>query len=327
MSDAFRRHGGLALRIFVSVALLGIVLAYANVADVARALRDADWSWFAAALVVMAAASIIGALRWGLLLDEADVDVPALRVVSAFAGALVLNNVLPTSFGGDAVRAWLVGKESGRLLRAATATIADKLTALACLYFVAWAALMLDLESVPNSLVRALAWVTLGLGAACGVVALAAAGVKPILRRLPEGLAAMIRDTWATLRTWARSVRTITSVLALGLAYQVLVVLVFLMVGKAVGLELSFALTAVSLAIVLVAMLIPISVGGLGVREGGFVLLLGEAGISGADATLLSLLSAAVVVLASSGVVVVAASWDAMRARERPRPLPRQPSA
>jgi uncharacterized membrane protein YbhN (UPF0104 family) len=138
----------------------------------------------------------------------------------------------------------------------------------------------------------------------------------------------MLRDTWATLRTWAGSTKTISLVLALGLAYQVLAVLVLVMVGKTVGVQLSFALAAVSTAIVLVAMLIPISIGGLGVREGGFVLLLGEAGINGADATSVSLLSAAVVVLAGAVVVALAAAWDALRPRERSaRALPRQPSA
>lgn len=328
MPDALRRRGALALRVLVSAVLLGIVLAYADADAVARALRGAEWSWFGGAVGLMAVAAVLGAARWRLLLEEAEIEVSALRAVRAFAGALVLNNVLPTSIGGDAVRAWVVGRESGRLLRAATATVVDKLTVLACLYVVGWAAFAVDRRAVPSSVVHVFAWLTIGLAAACGLAALAAAGVRPILRRLPERLGAMLRDTWATLRTWAGSTKTISLVLALGLAYQVLAVLVLVMVGKTVGVQLSFALAAVSTAIVLVAMLIPISIGGLGVREGGFVLLLGEAGINGADATSVSLLSAAVVVLAGAVVVVLAAAWDALRPRERSaRALPRQPSA
>ncbi len=37
---------------------------------------------------------------------------------------------------------------------------------------------------------------------------------------------------------------------------------------RSVGLEMSFSLMAVSLTVILIAMLIPISIGGLGVREG-----------------------------------------------------------
>jgi glycosyltransferase 2 family protein len=79
------------------------------------------------------------------------------------------------------------------------------------------------------------------------------------------------------------------------------------------GLELSFALAAISAAVVVVATLIPVSVGGLGIREGGFVLLLGEAGIDAADATLVSLLSAAAVLIASAGVAGSVYLYDALR--------------
>ena len=329
MPDVLRRRGGLLLRILISTALLAVVLAYADVGAVVDALRDADWSWFVVAVAVMAVAAVVGALRWRVLLHEAGVDVSVLRAVKTFAGALVLNNALPTAVGGDAVRTWFVGKESGKLVRAATATIVDKLTALFCLYAVAWAAFAVDRGAVPSSVVRALMWLTIGLLGALVIAVLAAAGVRPVVRRLPDRLQAMLRDTWLTLKTWGRSPRTIALVLALGLLYQVLIVLVLTTIGRTVGIELSFALAAVSTAIVLVAMLIPISVGGLGVREGGYVLLLGKAGTSAADATSLSLLSVVAIVLAGAGVVAATAGWEALQGREerKARVLQRQPPA
>ncbi len=56
---------------------------------------------------------------------------------------------------------------------------------------------------------------------------------------------------------------------------------------------------AVVIPLVLIATLLPISIAGFGVREGTFVALLGEVGVSAGDATLLSLLSAAALALAS----------------------------
>jgi glycosyltransferase 2 family protein len=328
--DALRRRGGLFLRLLVSVLLLGAVLAYADVDDVARAVREGDWGWFVAALAVMAVAAVVGAVRWRLLLEGARIEVSASRSIRVFSASLFLNNVLPTSFGGDAVRAWLVGRESGRLLRATAATAADKLTALACLFLVAWGALIVDPEAVPRSLVGVLAWVTLGLAAAFVAVGLAAAGVWPVLRRrgLPNRLVALTRDALATLRVWARSAKLIGWLVGLGLAYQALAVVALVMIGKTVRIDLSFPLAAVCASIVLVAMLVPISIGGLGVREGGFVLLLAEAGVDGADATLLSLLSAAAILLASAGVITASAAYDALRTRQtRTRPVPRRRSA
>ena len=311
----------------VSALLLGVVLAYANVDDVVDALRDGDWSWFAAAVVLMGLVAVVGGIRWQLLLREAEVEVSSVRAVRAVGASLFLNNVLPTSFGGDAARAWLVGRESGRLLRSTAATIVDKATGLGCLFLLAWVALALDSGEVPRSLVRVLTWVTVGLGAAVVIAALTAAGVRPVVRRLPERVASMLREAWITLRTWARSGRLMTWLLALGVLYQALAVLALVCVGKTVSVDLSFALAAVTGAIVVVAMLIPVSIGGLGVREGGFVLLLGEAGIDGADATVVSLLSAAAILLSSAAVVGLTAAYD-LRIREpKARPAPRHPSA
>jgi uncharacterized protein (TIRG00374 family) len=312
--------------VLVSVLLLGVVLAYANVDQVVSALRDGDWTWFAAAVALMGLVAVVGGIRWQLLLREAEVEVSSVRAVRAVGASLFLNNVLPTSFGGDAARAWLVGRESGRMLRSAAATVVDKATLLGCLFVLAWLALAVD-SDVPGSLVRVLTWVTIGLAVAAVVAALTAAGVRPVVRRLPERLAAMIFEAWFTVRLWARSGRLIAWVLALGVLYQALAVLALVCVGKTVSVDLSFALAAVVAAVVVVAMLIPVSIGGLGVREGGFVLLLGEAGVDSADATVVSLLSAATILISSAAVVGITAAYELRLREPKARPAPRQPSA
>jgi glycosyltransferase 2 family protein len=314
--DVVRRRSGLLLRVLVSALLLGVVLAYADVGEMWHAVRDGDWRWFVAAIALMTVVVVTGGIRWRVLLEGAEITVPRLRASRVFGTSLILNNLLPTSVGGDAVRAWLVGKESGRLLKAATATIVDRATSVGCLFVVAWAALALDPGGVPTSLVGALGWVTAGLVGAAVVAALAAAGVRPILHRLPERVAVMIRDAWGTLRVWASSTKLIVSLVGFGLAYQVLAVLSFVAVGNTVGVDLSFTLAAVSVSIVIVAMLIPVSIGGLGVREGAFVLVLGQADVSVAQATLLSLLGVAVIVLGSAIVIAVSSAVAAFRPRQ-----------
>jgi uncharacterized membrane protein YbhN (UPF0104 family) len=247
--------------------------------------------------------------------------------VRAFAASLVLNLVLPTAVAGDAVRIWVVGRESGRLLGAAAATVVDKLTALVCLFGLGWAAYAFDRDAVPHSLVVVYAWLTAGLIAAFAVAALAAAGVRPVQHRFPEGLAAMARETWRLIRIWAASRKLVASLVGLGVAYQVLAVLALVLVGETLGLELPFALAAVCAAVVLVAVLIPVSVGGLGIREGGFVLLLGEASIDPADATLVSLLSAGAVLIASAGVAGALYLYALRAGRPNARAVPGRRSA
>jgi glycosyltransferase 2 family protein len=317
----------LLLRVFVSAVLLGIVLVYVDVNDLAAAIRDGEWGWFAAALGLMALAMLPGAARWRLILQKAEIELSRTRAGKTFAASLFLNNVLPTSIGGDAARAWSVGRESGRLLRSALATIVDRTTAVVCLFILAWTALAVDSERVPNVLVRVLLWLTVGLVAASVFAVLAAALMPPVLARAPRRVMAMVDEARRTLSAWARSARLIGWLLVLGLLYQLLAVVALLFVGEAVGVDLSFALAAITAAIVVVAMLVPISVGGLGIREGGFVLLLGEAGIDGAEATLISLLSSAAVLVSSAAVVGLLAAYETSVRRGRTRSLPREPSA
>ena len=148
-----------------------------------------------------------------------------------------------------------------------------------------------------------------------------------MVRRLPGRVASLIREMWTTIRIWGRSPRLITGLLGLGVLYQVLALLALVLVAWTVGVELSFALAAVVAPIVIMATLMPISVGGLGVREGAFVLLLGEAGIGGAQATVVSLLSAAAVLLAGAAVMLLAAAYDVVVPAAKARPVPRHPSA
>jgi uncharacterized protein (TIRG00374 family) len=300
--DGVRRRAPLALRILVSAALLAAVLLYADVGEVWAAVRDGHWGWFAVALVVMSCCVVLGAFRWWLLLEGAGIHVPARESIRPYAISFALNLLLPTALAGDAVRTWVLGRRSGRLLGAAAATVVDRLTALACLFAVGWGAYAVDRDAVPGSVLVAFAWVTAGLAVALALAIMAAVGVRPLVHRLPERVANMIRDSWRIVRGWAGSGQLVLSVIALGLMYQVLVVAVFVLAAKTVGVELSFALAAVSTPMVVLATLIPISVGGLGIREGGFVILLGQAGIDAADATVVSLLSATTILIASAAV-------------------------
>ena len=87
--------------------------------------------------------------------------------------------------------------------------------------------------------------------------------------------------------------------LAIGLGFQGLVVLAAWLIARSFELDLAFSTLAVMLAPVLIVSVLPISIGGFGVREGSYVVLLSYAGISSTDAALLSLLTAAAFAIAS----------------------------
>ena len=87
--------------------------------------------------------------------------------------------------------------------------------------------------------------------------------------------------------------------LGLGLVYEVLTVLSAWLVARSIDVDVSFWLLAVIAPPVLILSALPISIGGLGVREAAYVGLLGQVGVDVTDAALLSLLTGAALLLAS----------------------------
>jgi uncharacterized membrane protein YbhN (UPF0104 family) len=84
--------------------------------------------------------------------------------------------------------------------------------------------------------------------------------------------------------------RAAGEVLLVGVAYQLAVVLAAFLAAHALGLDVSPTAALAFMPAVAIAQVLPISVGGLGVREGAFVLFLGPLGVPAGQAVALGLL-------------------------------------
>ena len=287
------------VRLLVTVGLLAAIALTLDWGQVGERLEEGSWAWFAAGVGVLACALGFGAVRWHLLLRAAELPVSRWQTARAYAIGLFANNFLPTSFGGDAARGFLVARGGTALVRSLTSVLVDRASAIACLILVGVGAFVIASREVPDDLGFLLLAVAV---LAAGAVALALPLVRAQRLRalLPERLRPHAREVRDTLLAYGRDRRLVAFVLGLGLVYQALTVASLAMVARAIELDLDFALAAVVLPLVLVATLFPISVAGFGVREGGFIVLLDQAGFSAADATLLSLLSVVAMALATS---------------------------
>jgi glycosyltransferase 2 family protein len=292
--------GSIWARALVTGALLALVASRVDWSAAADRLAEGSWAWFGAAVAVLFASQAIAALRWRLLLDGAELERPVFAVLRAYLVGVFANNFLPTSVGGDFTRAWLVARGGPPLVRALLSVVVDRFMALWCLVAVAWLALAADPSSVPGDLATALLLVSgAGLAASALLIWFSLRGGRSLARRLPERVLGWARETRATLRLYRAQPRMLALVALLGLLFQALAVLAVWMVARAIDLHPSFALLAVVAPLVLLITLVPISIAGFGVREGGMVLLLGAAGYSATEATLLSLVGVAALVLSS----------------------------
>jgi glycosyltransferase 2 family protein len=283
-------------RALVSVGLLAAVLSQVDFAAIRSRLAHGSWGLFVLAVVAMFGSFLLGAVRWHVFLTAARVAATLRRAVDAYLVGAFTTNFLPTQFGGDVTRA-VVAAGRGERMRSAGTVLLDRASALACMIAVGWVLVATDLGAVPSQLLAA-------LGAATAVFTLASVMVVAVARgRGPSRLVpARLRPAAAELKTalelgLTRPVLVRTTLI--GLVFQGLVYLSAWLVDRSISLGLPIAVLGAALAPVLIVAAAPVSIGGYGVREGAYVLMLGYAGVSTSDATLFSLLTGAVFALAS----------------------------
>jgi glycosyltransferase 2 family protein len=276
------------VRAAVTVGLLTGLAVWIDWGQVVDRLEQGRWELFVVGVLLVVVALATGALRWHLFLRAGGVDATLYQAFRAYWIGMFANNFLPTGFGGDVARAMVIRPAAPSTARAVASVVVDRLTALACLLVFAWLTLTVAPDDVPASLIGVLAIAT-----AVGSLSVAAFS---LFARRRGGLAARVLAQ-GTAVAGTRSVLGATT--ALGLLYQALMVLATWTLARAIDLDLSFTLIAVVTPLVIVATLMPISIAGFGVREGGYVVLLAQAGVSAADATLLSLLNVAALAIAT----------------------------
>jgi glycosyltransferase 2 family protein len=137
MEGAFRRMKKTLIaiaQIIVTIAILFWVFHDPNKrAQMATALRMADYRWMFAALVAYVIVEIAAALRWHILLKVQGVNLSFLRVTALFFIGMFYNQFLPGGTGGDIVKSYLLLKETERKAGALLAVIFDRLIGLVAL--------------------------------------------------------------------------------------------------------------------------------------------------------------------------------------------------
>ncbi|HEY2715551.1 MAG TPA: lysylphosphatidylglycerol synthase transmembrane domain-containing protein [Solirubrobacterales bacterium] len=288
------------IRTGVTLALLAIVGSQLDWSQISERLREGNPLDFVFAVGLVVLALGAGAWRWDALLRRAGVPVSANRLVRIYAVSTFSSSFLPTTAGGDVTRALLVSRRAADLRRVAVSIVVDRAGGLAGMISIAWLALVIAPGHVPGEASAVLIWMSLVIVVGAGVIVVALMrGSSWLRRRLPEQVLTMARDSREVLRDYGRSPGLLAMWFLLSVAYQALIAYQLVVLGHAIDVQLSFATAAIALTVVTLLTLIPISIGGFGVREGSYVLILGGVSIAASDATLISVLSVATLLIAS----------------------------
>lgn len=242
------------------------------------------------AIVLHFVAVLSGVARWHVLLRARGISQPFLWLFRSFLVGRFIGAFTPSTTGLDGWRAFEIARRTGDVAGSASVIVVEKLFGLIGMALVcAVLAPMGVLDRLgPSALPIALA---IAGGSACGLWILASAERTRVLARITprfiRGRAIKIAEALAT-QELDRS--RVMSALSLGVLSHLAISAVFAATGAAIDVDASMvSLLAVGNAIT-IAVLLPISLGGIGIREGVAVMLLTGAGVTTSDAVLVALL-------------------------------------
>ena len=278
----------------VTLSLLGavsyLVVARGGLADVRASLSRLSPADLGLASLVPLAAVAASVRRWQLLLAHEGLRLPFRRLLASFLRGRFVGAFTPSTAGLDLYRLVDVGRRTGDRAASGRAILLEKLLGLVALALV-------TLALLPVGLARFFG--TGGLLGALGLGAVAATGLallgRPALlramaARLPRRLRSRAHGLVDLLSTRRLPRGDLARALGFGVASHLATAAVFVATGRALGVAVDpMSLLVVGNAIVL-ATLLPISVGGIGVREGTAVALLAAVGVGPAQAALVALL-------------------------------------
>lgn len=287
------------LKLAVTLGCFWLLSRQLDGATVGRLMSTLDPVWLLLAIALIAIEVPLVGERWRLIvqsLGHGMYNVPAADIQATNGFGQFIGQVLP-NLAGDGARAVMLRSHGVTLAHGAWSVLLDRAMGVYLLFTVALCALLLPSGLAALGGYRRPILITLALTTAVGTMALLLSG--PVGRWI-EGFPRLRFAGTALIETHQALLgRNAIAIFSISLAVHALTILSAYVLGRSLGLSLPLADAAVLMACMIVVTILPISIGGWGVRELAAKALLTAHGASPEEAVVYSIAFGLVVMLAT----------------------------
>lgn len=272
---------GKVLRVGISVLLLSWIAWNTDWEAMGRSFAYLKVGWWLASVGLLVVTQIVSAWRWQYFARELRFERPVWQLAGFYFIGMYFGLVLPTSVGGDVVRAWYLDGGSGRKLAAFGAVFLDRLNGVLVLIAIACVATFFCPLALPD-------WIPWTVGG-IALAAFLGLALLPLLARWKGPGSDRIQQVYRTVQL-LRSPRVLWITTLLSVFVQAANVIIVWLIGMALDVSVPASFWWVLVPLMSLLMLVPVSVNGMGVREGGMVLMLAPLGVATGTAWILAFL-------------------------------------
>ena len=272
----------IALRWIAALVVLGVLLHFLPLAAVRSSIARVPPRYFLAALLGYLLAHALGVLKWRMVVNAAGAQLDFATSLQCYGGGLFGTLFLPSIVGGDVIRLAVGLRRSPRPAAVLAGNVVDRFLDVAAQAGLVSLGLALLPGSLPESL-RSIATRALVAAIAIGaVLILAVFFLRGIFLR---GRSFRFRRRLARLRHALRSVSARPHILVAGWLAATVIQSTFLVltawIAVACGLKLPLRVWLFAWPLAKLAAVLPLTQGGIGVREAALVALLAPFGAAG----------------------------------------------
>ena len=288
------------VRLLVAAALTWIALRHSDPRAIGAAIANLDLRLLGAAVLLVLVDRALMAYRWLVLLRAipSGTRPPFLMVLRLFFVSTFVGTFLPASIGVDAVRAYGLKQLQVPGTAAVASVLMDRLLGVLSILIMAIVGLlMLDrgvgerfenpVIAVPLVIAAVVSAIAVAVVFSARVAALASRAIAVVPAARPRDIARRLLDA---ITVYGTHHRDLANVLGGSIGVQILRIVQAYLLGRALGITVGAPMYFALIPIILLVMLLPITINGIGTSQAAFVWFFEPAGVAAPQAFTLSIL-------------------------------------
>ena len=233
--------------------------------------------------------------KWKLILAVQKIYVPFKTLLIFSFTSSFFNMFLPTAYGGDVVRAYDVSKYSNKKLESVTSILVDRGSGALALFLIAAFALLFGYALIQDIRLVLFTIGTLSLILVFIIIIYNKEEIKKI-KIITKVITILdrkdiLKNSYDTFHIYRYHRRESIEILALSFLAQVIAILYYPLIAYSFGLDVPFVYFLVVIPIITVILMLPISIGGIGVREAAFIFFFKNVGVLPYEAVSMSIVA------------------------------------
>ena len=275
-----KKIGIAVIKFLISAGLIYWILRGTNFNDIFTAMGNANFLLVALSFSLHFIGYYVSAVRWKLLLEAQGVKTKISYLIKSYIVSTFFNHLLPSTFGGDTVRAYDSYKAGKSKSGAIAVIFVDRFLGLFTLMFFALTATLFAGE-ITSKVPYLFLWVIIGFLLMVLVVLIIFFPTKklselvskikiPFSAKLQRILEKIIEAFW----TFKGQKKVLFKALGLSLILQTNVITYYFLIASSLGLNIPFYNFFLIVPLSIFIMMLPISINGIGLRENTFFFFL-----------------------------------------------------